>query len=373
MFQINVPFGINSSANNPLPSHTVDLPHFTLTSVVMLRAKQSFFFLVRRFLMEQLTVTLANKLDNRKQNKKMIPFSPVGLNGYSKDIIDFSSCDYLSLTRDREFCKIYMNALNDWCKKSIINPMGFNLGRNTIPSDFKYPNDIIFRMEKMIAEHHNAESAFLFKSGTEANMGFFGCIASKNDFILLDELAHMSMKMGTKLSLTKNIIYFKHNDMNNLENILNKIRNIKHNTDSNIIIGVDSMYSMDGDLAPIVEIVNLCDKYDSILYVDEAHTTGMIGNYGSGLVCKLRLENKVFGRLISCSKAVSSSGSAIIGSKILFKYLAQYANTHIFSHVLSPANAIGIECVYKYFKTDIIKQRLNYVNNILVPFYLKQM
>lgn len=356
---------------------------------------------------------LHRKLEIRRSNGMLLPYGlSVEANIFNPEVIDFISCDYISISRDLKFRDIYMNALQKWCDESDINPMGFNLSKNALSIGVQYPNDILYRIESMIEKFYcvnenGDDRAFLFKSGSEANLGFFGSVAEYNDYIVLDEYCHMTIKEGSKLSKINknNVLLFKHNNIESLNGILAKISSSVHgskrkgsdNNDDNddedsgvnVIIGVDSIYSMDGDIAPVLEILKLCDKYSGTLmhcglFIDEAHTSAVYGKDGKGLICELfnngnngsldYLKKYVIGRLMSLSKAIGASGSVIIGNKILHEYLSQYANSHIFTHCLAPAHAVAIECIYNnlFIKNECeVAEKRHYLNNILVPFYLK--
>ncbi len=145
--------------------------------------------------------------------------------------------------------------------------------------------------EEFLADFFNSESSLIFNSGYDANLGFFSSVPQRGDFVFYDEYIHASIRDGLRLSFaTSNS--FKHNNLVDLELKLSKVHGVKY-------VVVESLYSMDGDMAPLIEIVELCSKYGAYLIVDEAHSGGVFGELGQGLVSELKLEEKVFARIIT--------------------------------------------------------------------------
>ena len=164
----------------------------------------------------------------------------------------------------------------------------------------------------------------IFNSGYQANIGLFAAVAQKGDTIISDELIHASMIDGIRLSYASRL-RFKHNDIKDLEKQLKKAK-------GNIFIGIESVYSMDGNLAPLTKMARLAKKYKAHLIVDEAHATGVFGKQGSGLVCALGLEDQVFARMHTFGKALGCHGAIVLGSEILKKYLVNFARPFNLHH-----------------------------------------
>src|SRR5690606_6123052 len=143
--------------------------------------------------------------------------------------------------------------------------------------------------EKEISAFHGAESGLLFNSGYDANLGILSCVPRRGDTILYDSLSHASIRDGIRLGPAKSFS-FRHNDLHDLE------RKMKNAT-GNVFVVTESVFSMDGDQAPLGEMSLLCDKNSAMLIVDEAHATGVVGDRGEGLVQKLGLEKKCFARV----------------------------------------------------------------------------
>jgi 8-amino-7-oxononanoate synthase len=193
-------------------------------------------------------------------------------------------------------------------------------------------------LEEYIASYHNAEAALLFNSGYDANIGFFSSVPKRGDTIFYDELVHASIRDGIRMGFAKSFS-FRHNDLVNFEKLLDK-------ASGNIYVVVESVYSMDGDKAPLKELAGICEKNSFHLIVDEAHATGVFGTFGKGLVCDLSLERKIFARLHTFGKALGTHGGAIIGSKVLREYLLNFARSFIYTTALPYHSLFSIRCAY---------------------------
>jgi 8-amino-7-oxononanoate synthase len=198
-------------------------------------------------------------------------------------------------------------------------------------------------LEQTIAAFHHAEAALIFNSGFDANTGLLACIADRHTTILSDELCHASIIDGIRLSQCRHRYKFRHNDPDDLEERLKKYKG-----EGPVIVVVESVYSMDGDMAPLEAIVNLCEANDAQLIVDEAHATGIFGKRGEGVVCDLGLQDRVFARVHTFGKALGCHGAAVVGSDLLKQYLVNFARSFIYTTAL-PATAIhAAHCAYQY-------------------------
>ncbi|GAA4465943.1 pyridoxal phosphate-dependent aminotransferase family protein [Nemorincola caseinilytica] len=197
--------------------------------------------------------------------------------------------------------------------------------------------------ETFIAAFHSAEAALIFNSGYDANTGLLSAIAGRDTVFIYDELCHASIIDGMRLSLCRHKYRFAHNDLVQLEELLQK-----HSTAGQVIVVVESVYSMDGDTAPLAAIADLCDSYEAQLVVDEAHATGVIGPRGEGLVCALGLHERVFARVHTFGKALGCHGAAIVGSAVLRQYLINFARSFIYTTALPPHAISVIGAVYRY-------------------------
>lgn len=242
---------------------------------------------------------------------------------YADNKIDFSSNDYLGFAQSESLINIDKKGL----------PSGAT-GSRSITGNSALAEDT----ETIIAKFHQRNAALIFNTGYMANVGLFSCIASKGDTFISDEYIHASIIDGMRLSYA-NRLRFKHNNLEYLE------KKILLATGKKIVV-VESVYSMDGDEAPLKEIATLCKKHAAILIVDEAHATGLYGENGEGLVCKNQLQNEVFAVIHTFGKAMGLHAAAITGSKVLRNFLLNQARSFIFTTALPPANYLQIQQAY---------------------------
>jgi 8-amino-7-oxononanoate synthase len=196
-------------------------------------------------------------------------------------------------------------------------------------------------LEKKIAAFHDAEAGLLFSSGFEANTGLLGSVASRGDTIIYDSLSHASIRDGIRLSAATSFS-FKHNDVDELQKKLGV-------ASGNIFVVVESVYSMDGDLAPLAEISAVCKIYGANLIVDEAHATGIIGHSGAGQVQQLSLQEACFARVHTFGKACGAMGAVILGSVLLRNFLINFCRNFIYTTAMSPVCLNLIDQAYYVF------------------------
>lgn len=232
--------------------------------------------------------------------------------------IDFCSNDYLGIVTN----KMLHNGENKTAEK-----LHGSTGSRLISGN--YP--LIEEAEKMLARFHNAPAALIFNSGYDANIGLLGCVPQRNDTVLYDQLSHASIRDGIRLSHAF-AFSFEHNDVDDLERLLQMAT-------GNVFVITESVFSMDGDVAPLDEIAEVCKNYNAMLIVDEAHATGVIGKGGAGLVQHLGLEHDCFARVHTFGKAVGCHGAAIVGSETLKNYLINFSRPFIYTTGM-PAAAV---------------------------------
>jgi 8-amino-7-oxononanoate synthase len=242
---------------------------------------------------------------------------------YANDKIDFSSNDYFGFAQSGILNQTENNKL----------PSGAT-GSRSITGN----SALAEATEQLVASFHNRESALIFNSGYMANVGLFSCIAGKGDTFISDEYIHASIIDGMRLSYA-NRLRFKHNDLADLQKKLTVAAGKK-------IVAVESIYSMDGDEAPLKEIASVCKQQDALLIVDEAHATGVYGDTGDGLVCKYNLEKDVYAVVHTFGKALGLHGAAVTGSNVLRNFLLNQARSFIFTTALPPDNYLLIQKAY---------------------------
>jgi 8-amino-7-oxononanoate synthase len=207
-----------------------------------------------------------------------------------------------------------------------------------------YP--LIEETERALAAFHQAEAGLLFNSGYDANLGVLSCIPQRGDIILYDSLSHASLRDGIRLSFGT-AFSFAHNDVADLEKRLAAAQG-KAN-ERNIFVVTESVFSMDGDLAPLDEIVALCQCYGAQLILDEAHGTGVIGPAGEGLAQARGWQRQCFARIHTFGKAVGCHGAIVLGSDRLRDYLINFSRAFIYTTALPPASVRAIARAYELF------------------------
>ena len=190
-------------------------------------------------------------------------------------------------------------------------------------------------LEELLAEFKREEAVFIYQSGFNCNAGTIQAITEAGDLIISDELNHASIIDGSRLSKADRKI-FKHSDMDHLEEILKENR-AKY---KNVLIITDGVFSMDGDIAKLPEIVELAEKYEAMTYVDDAHGSGVLGESGRGTVDHFNLHGRVDFSIGTLSKAIGVIGGYVAGSKTMYEWLSHRARPVLFSTSLPPA-AVG--------------------------------
>jgi len=212
--------------------------------------------------------------------------------------------------------------------------------------------------ESELAHFYGMEAGLLYNSGYDANIGIFSSILDRGDTVIMDNLCHASIRDGIRLSFAKGY-NFRHNDLNHLEERLKS-------AEGNVYVAVESVYSMDGDKAPLKAIVDLCHSYGAYLIVDEAHSGGIIGKGGRGLVNQLGLDDDVFLKLITFGKAYGSTGAIALCSESLRQYLINFSRPFIYTTGMAPY-AVGriLQVVGKAAKMDQEREQIKSNINVL--------
>jgi glycine C-acetyltransferase len=249
------------------------------------------------------------------------PNGPViTING--KELINLSSNNYLGLATDERLKKAAHEALEQY---------GVGAGAvRTINGTLK----LHVELEEKLAEFKHTEAAIAYQSGFNCNMAAISAVMDKNDAILSDELNHASIIDGCRLSKAK-IIRFKHSDM---EDLRLRAREAKESGQFNkIMVITDGVFSMDGDIALLPEIVKIADEFDLITYVDDAHGSGVLGE-GAGTVKHFGLSDKIDFQIGTLSKAIGVVGGYVAGKKNLIDWLKVRSRPFLFSTSLTPAD-----------------------------------
>ena len=213
-------------------------------------------------------------------------------------------------------------------------------------------------LESNISEFKNVESALIFNTGYMTNLGVIYALTKENDVIFSDQLNHASIIDGTRISKAKVRVY-KHKDTNDLEKKINEEIKVNENENkSNFFIISDGVFSMDGDIAPLPELVEIADKYNCTLIIDEAHATGVIGKNGKGTVeyykdkTGIDLTDSVDLQIGTLSKALASEGGFVCGKQVYIDYLINKSRPFIFSTALSPATIASANAALNLLKEN---------------------
>ena len=209
---------------------------------------------------------------------------------------------------------------------------------------------VVEGVEEKMASHFQSEAALIFNSGYDANVGLFSSLPQKGDTILYDELVHASVRDGIRLSFA-NSFSFRHNDTADLEKKLQKAT-------GTIFVAVESLYSMDGDIASLVEMDRLCSEYGALLIVDEAHSGGVFGKEGRGLCVESGISESVFIRLFTFGKAYGAHGAVVCCSDLVRQFLVNFARSFIYTTALPEALYTHLLNQVEASKPELLRQQL---------------
>ena len=249
-----------------------------------------------------------------------------------KDTILLASNSYLDLANIPELKQAMAEAVLEW---------GTGSGGARLTTGNKTPHE---ELEDFIAKFKGEEAAITFNTGYMANVGTISALCGKTDFIFSDELNHASIIDGIRLSRAKCFVY-KHNDMADLERVILEAKGAA--SDFRGLIVTDAVFSMDGDLANLPELLRIAKAHGVLLMIDEAHATGVIGRTGRGLAEHYHCEHAdvTVGTL---SKAVATEGGFVAGSKQLIEFLKNKSRSFIFTTAMSPAVAAAAYHNFKF-------------------------
>ena len=219
-----------------------------------------------------------------------------------KKMLNFCSSHYLGLAVDGRLKKAAIDAIKKY---------GLGTGYRTLAGS----NILNTELEKRLAEFKGAEDAVVFPSGYLANCAAIQTIMTKDDIIFSDELNHASIIDAVRLSGVKNKYIYRHGDVNDLKRQLSVVSSQLSDPKPTILIVTDGVFSLDGDLAPLPELVKIADEFDALLMVDDAHGEGVLGKGGRGIADHFNLHNKIDIEVGTLSKAFSVIGGFITGKK----------------------------------------------------------
>ncbi|MBP9813988.1 glycine C-acetyltransferase [Candidatus Woesebacteria bacterium] len=251
-----------------------------------------------------------------------------------KRLLNFCSNNYLGFAQDKRIVRAVIKAVKQYgVGAGAVRPISGNLALH-------------MQAEKALAEYKGAEAAFLLSGGFIANIVAIATIVGKEDIVISDELNHASIIDAIKLSQVKNKSIYKHNDMGELEKRLQEAVEFAKTPKADgtkpvILVVSDGVFSMDGDIAPLPEIVRLAKQYGAITMVDDAHGEGVLGD-GKGIAHHFGLEGQLDIEVGTLSKAFGIIGGVITGKKELIEYYRQKGRPYLFSTGISVADAAAV-------------------------------
>lgn len=241
-----------------------------------------------------------------------------------RELVNFSSNDYLGLANDERLRSAATAAIAEF---------GVGAGASRLISGTQSPH---VRLENALAKWKRTQAAICFSSGYATAIGTIPALARKQDVVVLDKLCHASLVDGAKLS-GSTLRVFPHNHLGKLESHLEWAR--RERPDARVLIVTESVLSMDGDRAPLRELIDLKKRFGALLLLDEAHAIGVIGTQGRGLAAELGVDADVDAQMGTLSKALGVSGGYVCGSASLIEWLVNRARSFIFSTAPPPALA----------------------------------
>jgi 8-amino-7-oxononanoate synthase len=254
-----------------------------------------------------------------------------------RQLINFSSNDYLGLAADSRLREAAIAAIKEY---------GVGAGASRLISGTQSPH---VRLEEALARWKGTETALCFSSGYAAAIGTLPALVSKHDVVILDKLCHASLVDGAKLSGAI-IRVFPHNHLGKLESHLEWAR--REHAGKRVLIVTESVFSMDGDRAPVRELLELKKRFGALLLLDEAHAIGVIGPNGRGLAAEIGFDGDVDVQMGTLSKALGVSGGYVCGSRSLVDWLINRARSFVYSTAPPPALAAAALAAVEFLASD---------------------
>ncbi|TGO44023.1 hypothetical protein BCON_0648g00010 [Botryotinia convoluta] len=283
-----------------------------------------------------------------------------------QNVIDFSSSDVLSLSSS--------GILRDRFLEELAAHPNFSIGSGgsrLLDGTNSYVEDL----ETELCEYFGAECGLLFGSGFNANGAIFSTIPNLNDVIVYDEFVHRSIHDGMRRSKATTRMPFLNNSVKSLEDVLTKVKESDKLFDSglrNVLIAVESIYSMDGSICPIVEMIEVAKRLfplgNAVFIIDEAHATGVIGPRGSGLIRALGLEKEMVIRVHTFGKAMATNGAIVLGSRTIRNYLINFSAEVIYTAGLSFPTLAGIRCALRLLSAGQTEEKALESGTLRIPF-----
>src|SRR5262245_20660282 len=286
---------------------------------------------MNEYLEEQLQELEREGLKRELRTLETAQRARVKVNG--RELLNFCSNNYLGLADDERLRDAAIKALKE---------EGFGAGASRLVCGDMRSHRLL---EERIAQMKGAEEALLFSTGYMANVGIISSLFGSGDMIFSDRLNHASIIDGILLSQAK-FKRYAHNDMKDLEELL------KSSPGKKRVIITDSVFSMDGDLAPLDEIVRLAKRHQCLVMIDEAHAFGVMGENGKGLAEHFGVERQIDIQMGTLSKAAGAFGAYCCGSRTLISYLINKARSFIYTTAMPPSNAAAALCAIEIISKE---------------------
>ncbi|WP_258103641.1 8-amino-7-oxononanoate synthase [Marinoscillum sp. MHG1-6] len=273
----------------------------------------------------------------------------------SRDLCDFVSNDYLGLAANTAL----------WTRiKERYGQLGPYPNGGTGSRLLSGNHRLYQEVEDQLKGVFQAEAVLLFNSGYAANQAVVSSVAEKGDTIIYDQLSHVCLKEGAWLSRAQTVA-FRHNDPDDLRMRLQQ-------ASGRVFVVTETIFSMDGDVAPLAEIVALCEEFGAYLIIDEAHSTGVAGKDGSGLLVEMGLHQRVFARVYTFGKGMGVHGACVAGSLALRDYLVNFGRPFIYTTSLPPHSVLSIGESFLYLAENMqLQQDLQDKINLFKTHYPK--
>ncbi|KAL4877805.1 pyridoxal phosphate-dependent transferase [Aspergillus karnatakaensis] len=313
--------------------------------------------------MERFYQKLKEKLDSRRREARLInPPSETT----KADMIDFSSNDTLSLSSSRLLTEGFMHQINT-------HP-DFIVGSRSARS-LDGTQDYLIGIENYLAAFHRSETAMFFNSGFDANVAIRSSLPLPGDFVLHDQYVHASIHDGMRKCRAETVM-FRHSDVGDLRRCLGKIKEENKSIakrENHVFVALESFYSMDGDLLPIEEVVRASREVmpggNYLLCFDEAHSNGLVGPNGSGLVCHYGLEDEFPIRLATCGEGLGFTGAAVLCRDVVKQTLINYVREVIFTTALTSLTVCAVRVGYEILASKEGERRRHALQQNIHTFY----
>jgi 8-amino-7-oxononanoate synthase len=290
----------------------------------------------------------------RRENAGIRRRLPIPLKGK-----DFLSNDYLGYAKNL-IIQEEVTLLHSFTHAQIGKSQG-STGSRLLSGNY----DLYSKLEMELAKYFKAESSLIFNSGFNLNLGIMSSIPQEKDIVFMDEFVHASLKMGARISPAKTY-FFRHNDLEHLEF---KLKSARKKCTGEIYIVTESIFSMDGDIPNLNELIILAKTFNARIILDEAHAGGILGPHGEGLAASLNLKNiaeDISIRIITFSKAFGSHGAVFLGPELIKNYLINFCLPFIYTTALPPHTILSIKKALEYRRKN--KEEVKLLNKNIQIF-----